>query len=90
MLPVGVVIIGRNEGDRLVRCIASVRKLDVPVVYVDSASTDGSAERARAAGVDVIQVDLSRPFTAGRARNEGFSRLLTLHPDVQFVQSDAV
>lgn len=86
MLPVGVVIIGRNEGERLVRCIASVRKLDVPVVYVDSASTDGSAERAGAFGVDVIQVDLSRPFTAGRARNEGFARLLTLHPDVQFVQ----
>ncbi len=86
MLPVGVVIIGRNEGERLVRCIASVRKLDVPVVYVDSASTDGSAERAGAFGVDVIQVDLSRPFTAGRARNDGFARLITLHPDVQFVQ----
>ncbi|MEZ5458827.1 MAG: glycosyltransferase [Steroidobacteraceae bacterium] len=86
MLPVGVVIIGRNEGERLVRCVASVRKLDLPVVYVDSASTDGSAERVRAAGVDVIQIDLSRPFTAGRARNEGFARLMALHPELEFVQ----
>lgn len=86
MLPVGVVIIGRNEGERLVRCIGSVRKLGLTVVYVDSASTDGSVDRAQAAGVDVVQIDLSRPFTAGRARNEGFARLLTLHPEVEFVQ----
>jgi GT2 family glycosyltransferase len=86
VLPVGVVIIGRNEGERLARCISSVRKLHVPVVYVDSASTDGSVERARAAGVDVIQIDLARPFTAGRARNEGFARLLALSPEVEFVQ----
>jgi len=86
LLPVGVVIIGRNEGERLVRCIGSVRKLGLATVYVDSASTDDSVQNARAAGVDVIQVDLSRPFTAGRARNEGFARLLALHPDIEFVQ----
>ncbi len=86
MLPVGVVIIGRNEGERLGRCIGSVRKLGLATVYVDSASTDGSVENARAAGVDAIQVDLSRPFTAGRARNEGFARLLALHPGIEFVQ----
>jgi glycosyltransferase involved in cell wall biosynthesis len=86
VLPVGVVIIGRNEGERLVRCIGSVRRLGLPVVYVDSASTDGSPERAREAGVDVVQIDLSRPFTAGRARNAGFERLLALHPQLAFVQ----
>lgn len=86
MLATGVVIIGRNEGERLDRCIRSVRKLGLPAVYVDSESTDGSATRARAAGVDVVELDLSRPFTAGRARNEGFERLLQVNPALEFVQ----
>jgi glycosyltransferase involved in cell wall biosynthesis len=85
-LPVGVVIIGRNEGERLMRCIGSVRNLGLAVVYVDSASTDGSPERAERAGVDVIQLDLARPFTAGRARNEGYARLLALQPQLEYVQ----
>lgn len=86
MQGVGVVIIGRNEGQRLMRCISSVRKLGLPVVYVDSASTDGSTEWAKRSGVEVVQLDLSLPFTAGRARNEGFARLMVLHPSLEFVQ----
>jgi GT2 family glycosyltransferase len=83
---VGVVIIGRNEGERLSRCIESVRKLALPVVYVDSDSSDGSPAKARAAGVDVVQLDLTRPFTAGRARNLGFDHLLELNKAIEFVQ----
>ena len=41
--PVGVVIVGRNEGDRLVCCIKSVQRSKELVVYVDSASSDDSA-----------------------------------------------
>lgn len=86
MNDVGVVTIGRNEGERLRRCLASVAGRDVPVVYVDSASTDGSAEAARAMGVEVVALDLSRPFSAARARNEGFARLLQIEPHLRFVQ----
>lgn len=83
---VGVVVIGRNEGERLKRCIGSVQALAAQVVYVDSNSTDGSAEWARGQGVDVVALDLSRPFTAARARNEGLRRLAALAPGLAFVQ----
>jgi GT2 family glycosyltransferase len=83
---VGVVIIGRNEGERLVRCIESVLSANVIVVYVDSGSDDGSIERARSLGADVVELDSSVPFTAARARNRGLERLVQLKPDVQVVQ----
>lgn len=81
-----VIAIGRNEGDRLLRCLASVLGRAAVVIYVDSASTDGSAQAARGMGVDVVQLDMARPFTAARARNEGFARAQGLLPDLQFVQ----
>jgi GT2 family glycosyltransferase len=83
---VGVVVIGRNEGERLKRCIASVQSSGAGVVYVDSASTDGSAEWARDQGVTVVALDMARPFTAARARNAGFQRLLAQRPGLVFVQ----
>jgi glycosyltransferase involved in cell wall biosynthesis len=83
---VGIVAIGRNEGERLRRCLESVRGAAPRVVYVDSGSTDGSVERARGLGADVVELDLSTPFTAARARNEGLARLLELAPGTRFVQ----
>jgi glycosyltransferase involved in cell wall biosynthesis len=87
----GVVAIGRNEGERLRRCLGSVRSSATALVYVDSGSTDGSVELARSFGAAVVALDMSRPFTAARARNAGF-RLLAetgLPPDlVQFVDGD--
>ncbi len=82
----GVVIIGRNEGDRLVRCLQSVQRLKDFVVYVDSQSSDGSPERAEAMGANVVRLSLDVPFTAGRARNAGFNRLMELHSNLHFVQ----
>jgi len=83
---IGVVVIGRNEGERLLRCLESVRGLANTVVYVDSGSTDGSIEAAHAMGADVIDLDLSTPFTAARARNAGFQRLRDIAPGVRYVQ----
>lgn len=85
-LDIGVVVIGRNEGERLMRCLDSVLQADVPVVYVDSGSTDGSLERARSKGVEVVALDSSMPFTAARARNTGFKRLRELAPRSEYVQ----
>jgi glycosyltransferase involved in cell wall biosynthesis len=82
----GVVIIGRNEGDRLKRCVASATALALYVVYVDSGSTDGSATWASQQGVSVVNLDMAKPFTAARARNEGFARLMAQAPELQFVQ----
>jgi len=82
----GIVVIGRNEGERLRRCLASVTSESTPLVYVDSGSTDGSIALARSMGADVAELDLAIPFTAARARNAGFQRLRALHPTIEFVQ----
>ena len=86
MNQIGIVAIGRNEGDRLRRCLDSVVGNGLPVVYVDSGSTDGSIELARAKGADVVELDMSQPFTMARGRNAGFARLAEIAPDVRFVQ----
>lgn len=85
MTRVGAVIIGRNEGERFVRCLDSLVGQVSPIVYVDSGSTDGSVEHARNKGVDVVDLDTSVPFTAARARNAGFDRLVELDSDVSLV-----
>jgi glycosyltransferase involved in cell wall biosynthesis len=83
---IGVVTIGRNEGDRLRRGLTSMAGAGGRIVYVDSGSTDGSVEWARGAGAEVVELDLSVPFTAARARNAGFDRLLQLEPGVEYLQ----
>ncbi|MGE8468564.1 MAG: glycosyltransferase family 2 protein [Pseudomonas putida] len=88
---IGVVVIGRNEGARLERCLRSLAHGADQVVYVDSGSTDGSVQMAQALGVEVLALDMARPFTAARARNEGFACLQQLLPTlrhVQFVDGD--
>ena len=86
MKKIGLVAIGRNEGQRLRACLVSALGKVSRVVYVDSGSTDGSVELAGSLGVDIVELDLSTPFTAARARNLGFARLLELDPDIEFVQ----
>ena len=83
---IGVVAIGRNEGDRLRQCLESIGALAHHAVYVDSGSTDGSPEMARGLGVDVVDLDMGIPFTAARARNEGLRRLKQRMPGVRYVQ----
>lgn len=86
MQHLGLVAIGRNEGQRLQQCLKSVvGKVDY-IVYVDSGSTDDSIEFAQSLKVDVVSLDLSIPFTAARSRNAGFARLIELDPELQYVQ----
>lgn len=80
------VVIGRNEGSRLVRCLKSLLSSLSMIVYVDSGSTDGSVDKAKSLGVTVIQLDLTIPFTAARARNEGANYLLQKYPDIKVIQ----
>ncbi len=83
---VGIVAIGRNEGERLRRCLASIDLVGAPVVYVDSGSTDGSGAMAVSAGADLVALDMALPFTAARARNAGLERLLATHPGIDYIQ----
>lgn len=85
-LSIGIIVIGRNEGQRLVACLRSLQGFGVRVVYVDSGSHDGSAERARDLCDTVHSLDISRPFSAARARNEGFEVLRKRWPDCRYVQ----
>ena len=83
---VGVVVIGRNEGERLRLCLTSLTNQANSIVYVDSGSTDSSVVSASALGIEVIKLDLNIPFTAARARNEGFHRLISISPEIEYVQ----
>ncbi|HPD91892.1 MAG: glycosyltransferase family 2 protein [Rhodobacter sp.] len=88
---VDAVVIGRNEGARLVACLASLAGQVRHVVYVDSGSTDGSQQAAREAGAEVIELDMTQPFTAARARNAGLKALRSAPPDfVQFIDGDCI
>lgn len=85
-MQVGVVIIGRNEGERLRCCIEAVLGQANEVVYVDSGSSDGSVDLAISLGAAAVSLDMSMPFTAARARNAGFSALKKLAPNLEYVQ----
>jgi glycosyltransferase involved in cell wall biosynthesis len=82
----GVVVIGRNEGDRLKVCLRSLVSDTLRIVYVDSGSTDQSIEFAQSLNISCVQLDVTIPFTAARARNKGFEILTEKWPDTQFVQ----
>ena len=82
----GIVVIGRNEGQRLTNCLTSLKVQKHIVVYVNSGSTDNSVSEAAQLGALVTKLDLARPFTAARARNEGFKALMRANPGVRFVQ----
>lgn len=82
---VGVVVIGRNEGARLIRCLGSIPP-GVETIYVDSGSTDKSVDAARAAGAQVVVLDMRRPFTAARARNEGWRALVAVRSGMDYIQ----
>lgn len=81
----GIVAIGRNEGERLKRCLRSVPP-GCPAVYVDSGSTDASIEFARGQGITVERLSTQHGFTAARARNAGWRCLLAEHPALEFIQ----
>lgn len=83
---IGIVVIGRNEGERLVRCLASLPAEGVATIYVDSGSTDGSIDAATRAGARVVTLDLSIPFTAARARNAGLAALTAAERGIAYVQ----
>jgi GT2 family glycosyltransferase len=86
MSTIGIVVIGRNEGERLINCLRSLQSDPSSVVYVDSGSTDGSPQAAARFGVHVVPLDPTLPATAARARNKGFEVIRAVRPDIRLVQ----
>jgi cellulose synthase/poly-beta-1,6-N-acetylglucosamine synthase-like glycosyltransferase len=89
---ISVVIIGRDEGNRLVRCIESVQRMDWPknrfeIIYVDSASQDGSQMRAKNLGIRVIELETKWP-TAALGRNAGWHA--AANPYILFLDGDTI
>lgn len=82
---VGFVVIGRNEGERLVESLKTILSISGRVVYADSGSTDGSPARAEAMGAKSVAVE-GEPLSAARGRNDGFAAFRLSHPDCKFVQ----
>lgn len=105
----GVVVIGRNEGERLERCLRSLLAQvsesllpeslatgdettgdettgGLPIIYVDSGSTDGSVALAQSLGVTTIALDMSIPFTMARGRNTGWTTLIADHENLDYIQ----
>ncbi len=75
-IDVSVIVIGRNEGARLTRCLDSVKAADWSglrweLIYVDSNSSDGSCARARRRGATVLELGSARP-SAAAGRNIGW------------------
>lgn len=92
MTDIGFVVIGRNEGVRLARCLDSIAPITDRVIYADSGSTDGSIALARSKGA-VTVVAQGSPMTAARGRNGGFEALRKHFPQcdlVHFVDGDCV
>jgi GT2 family glycosyltransferase len=90
---IGIVIIGRNEGQRLKNCLSSLlteigsqNEHHFRLVYVDSGSTDGSLEFVQTLGIEIVNLDLREKFTAARARNAGAEKLLALNPHLEYIQ----
>jgi GT2 family glycosyltransferase len=83
---VAIVVIGRNEGERLRSCLSTVVNQVKTVVYVDSGSIDGSPQYAASVNCHVVELDPTLPFSASRARNEGYARLMEQAPNIAFVQ----
>ncbi len=81
----GVVVIGRNEGERLRRCLLSLKSSLSRITYVDSGSTDQSVQVARDLADSVVELDPATPFTAARARNAGFAELVRAVPELEYV-----
>ena len=81
-----VVVIGRNEGERLRSCLQSILGRCECIVYVDSGSDDDSVATASALGAEVCALDMTQAFTAARARNAGFLRAMEMRAELRYVQ----
>lgn len=87
-----VVIIGRNEGKRIVDCITSVKTMNYPkefieIIYVDSNSQDNSLEHAKKLNVKTLKVNPERP-SAAIGRNAGWQKAKS--PFVLFLDGDTI
>jgi N-acetylglucosaminyl-diphospho-decaprenol L-rhamnosyltransferase len=87
MTDLSAVVVSYNVRDLLLACIGSLRDDGIEhIVVVDNASSDGSAEAARGAGVEVVALDRNIGFGSGA--NRGVARtstpyVIVCNPDLE-------
>ena len=77
-MKISTIVVGRNEGFKLVLCLESLQKcrrelqgqFDLEIIYVDSDSTDDSISTAVDAGIDKV-IRISGEINSAVARNVG-------------------
>jgi GT2 family glycosyltransferase len=89
-MKIAAVVIGRNEGARLIACLQALEGQIDQIIYVDSGSTDDSVGAAQKLGAHVISLDMTQPFTAARARNIGINSVEKDTDYIQFLDGDCV
>lgn len=82
---ISIIVIGRNEGQRLVNCFDSLQGYEANTIYVDSGSTDGSQDAAIERGITVLELDTTQPFTAARARNFGANYAMDSNAELEYI-----
>jgi len=82
---ISVVAIGRNEGKRLIECLASVQAVTDNIVYVDSGSTDGSAEQRHRSAL-LSSNWMGHNLLLQRGKKRRLRRLKARKPNVRYVQ----
>lgn len=91
MTGITVTVIAKNERDFLPDCLASVTTIADEIIVVDTGSTDGTQDLARAAGATVVEVPWRDDFAW--ARNQALDAVKTpwvfvLDADERFVADD--
>jgi len=89
---ISVVVIGRNEGQRLIACLKSIQQInhpggDIELIYVDSNSQDDSPKQAAELGAKVLSVTPKRPCAA-IGRNAGWR--VASAPFILFLDGDTL
>src|SRR5690242_7848315 len=83
--PISVLIPARNEAANLAACLASVAWCD-DVVVVDSGSTDGTPDIARAAGARVVDFRWNGAFP--KKKNWALANVAWKHDWVFIIDAD--
>lgn len=84
VMNLAIVVIGRNESERIKECFESVASSKYKFCYIDSNSSDDSISIAKK--YTNLTSSIDTPFSAGKARNKGVELIKQSFPGVKYIQ----